>query len=164
MADKPTDPIMPQAVADRQPVGDNMSLRDIQRSMKKDPDGHGISALGYDGVLRTFDNERNVLDAVGLNPAQIRDYYDGLPMPERLLTADGRNISRRAICNDVMAMKPPLAEILRRGHLRADVKTHLFTFKIWYCRYELVKEYFDQQKQGLPLDLLEQRHDISDEN
>jgi hypothetical protein len=86
---------MPQAVADRQPVDDNMSLRDIQRSMKKDPDGHGISALGYDGVLRTFDDERNVLDAVGLNPTQIREYYDGLPMPERLLTADGRNISLR---------------------------------------------------------------------
>ncbi|PTB34846.1 uncharacterized protein TrAFT101_009461 [Trichoderma asperellum] len=94
MADKLPGPIIPQAVADRQPVGDNMSLRDIKRSMKKDPDGHGISSLGYDGVLRTFDNERNILDAVGLNPTQIREYYDGLPMPERLLTADGRNISR----------------------------------------------------------------------
>ncbi|UPL02309.1 hypothetical protein LCI18_013243 [Fusarium solani-melongenae] len=95
MADKLTDPIMPQAVTDRQPVDDNMSLRDIRRSMKRDPDGQSISALGYDGVLRTFDNERNVLDAVGLNPTQIREYYHGLPMPERLLTADGRNISRR---------------------------------------------------------------------
>ncbi|KAH7028209.1 uncharacterized protein B0I36DRAFT_246930 [Microdochium trichocladiopsis] len=62
--------------------------------MKKDPDGRGISALGYDGVLRTFDEERNVLDVVGLNPAQIREYYDGRPLPPRLLTADGRNISR----------------------------------------------------------------------
>ncbi|KAI1150898.1 hypothetical protein F4825DRAFT_387078 [Nemania diffusa] len=94
MADKLLNPTMPQAVADRQPVGDDMSLRDIKRSMKKDPDGHGISALGYDGVLRTFDKERNALDAVGLNPTQIREYYDGLPMPERLLTADGRKISR----------------------------------------------------------------------
>lgn len=85
---------MSQAATDRQPIGDNMSLRDIRRLMKKDPGGQGISALGYDGVLRTFDNERNVLDAVGLNPTQIREYYDGLPMPERFLTADGRNISR----------------------------------------------------------------------
>ncbi|KAI1131088.1 hypothetical protein F5Y10DRAFT_262472 [Nemania abortiva] len=85
---------MPQAVADRQPVGDDMSLRDVQKSMKKDPNGHGINALGYDGVLRSFDNERNVLDAVGLNPAQIREYYNGLEMPKRFLTADGRNISR----------------------------------------------------------------------
>lgn len=86
---------MPQTVADRQPVVDNMSLRDIKRSMKKDPDGHGISALGYDGVLRNFDAERKVLDAVGLNPTQIGEYYNGLPMPERLLTADGRNISHK---------------------------------------------------------------------
>jgi hypothetical protein len=63
--------------------------------MKRDPEGHGISALGYDGVLRTFDAERNILDAVGLNPNQIREYYEGLPMPERFFTADGRNVSRR---------------------------------------------------------------------
>lgn len=86
---------MPQAVADPESMGDKMSLRGIRRSMKRDPEGHGISALGYDGVLRTFDNERNVLDAVGLNPAQIREYYDGCPMPERFLTADGRGVSRR---------------------------------------------------------------------
>ncbi|KAM5365721.1 hypothetical protein ACJA88_012457 [Fusarium oxysporum] len=84
-----------QDVADRQLVVDNMSLRDIQRSMKRDPEGYGISALGYDGVLRTFDAERNILDAIGLNLTQIREYYDGLPMPERFLTADGRNVSRR---------------------------------------------------------------------
>ncbi|SPQ20027.1 5f4ccfaa-9c53-41fb-b043-8d5b9a86b7f8 [Thermothielavioides terrestris] len=85
----------PQAATDRQPVGgDDKSLSDIRRSMKRDPDGQGISGLGYDGVLRTFDAERNVLDAVGLSPAQIREYYDGLPLPERLRTADGRNVSR----------------------------------------------------------------------
>ncbi|KAG7407396.1 hypothetical protein Forpe1208_v013563 [Fusarium oxysporum f. sp. rapae] len=86
---------MPQAAADRQPVHDNMSLRNILKSMKKDPGGNGINALGYDGVLRSFDLERNVVDAVGLNPTQIREYYEGLPMPDRFLTADGRNISRR---------------------------------------------------------------------
>ncbi|RKK97291.1 hypothetical protein BFJ68_g14079 [Fusarium oxysporum] len=95
MADKLPDPTMPQGAADRQPVHDNMSLRNILKSMKKDPDGNGINALGYDGVLRSFDLERNVVDAVGLNPTQIREYYKGLPMPDRFLTADGRNISRR---------------------------------------------------------------------
>ncbi|SPJ72601.1 uncharacterized protein FTOL_02330 [Fusarium torulosum] len=86
---------MPQATADQQPVHDNMSLRDIFKSMKKDPDGNGINALGYDGVLRSFDPERNVVDAVGLNPTQIREYYERVPMPDRFLTADGRNVSRR---------------------------------------------------------------------
>ncbi|KAJ4266065.1 hypothetical protein NW762_004038 [Fusarium torreyae] len=105
---------MPLTVADGQPMGDNMSLRDIQRSMKKDPDGHGISALGYDGVLRTFDNERNVLDAVGLKPTQIREYYHGLPMPERLLIADGRNISPRDMFN-------PDAENIPRKFTKEDI-------------------------------------------
>ena len=62
--------------------------------MKRDPQGNGISALGYDGVFRTFDAERNVLDAVGLNPAQIREYYEGRPMPQRFLTSDGSQVSR----------------------------------------------------------------------
>ncbi|KAF5539396.1 hypothetical protein FMEXI_8885 [Fusarium mexicanum] len=88
-----------QVLTDQQTATDNMSLRDIRRSMKRDPEGHGISALGFDGVLRTFDAERNVLDAVGLNPTQIREYYDGLPMPDRFLTADGRFVSRRDMFN-----------------------------------------------------------------
>jgi hypothetical protein len=86
---------VPQNVGDRQSVHDNMSLREILDSMKHDPDGNGINALGYDGVLRSFDPERNVVDAVGLNPTQIREYYERVPMPDRFLTADGRNISRR---------------------------------------------------------------------
>ena len=72
---------------------DNKSLRDILGSMKKD-ERWGISGLGFDGVLRTFDKERNVVDAVGLSPAQIREYYEDIPMNKRFLTADGRNISR----------------------------------------------------------------------
>jgi hypothetical protein len=89
-------PTTPQAATDPQPAvgNDDKSLSDIRRSMKRDPDRQGISGLGLDGVLRTFDAERNVLDAVGLNPAQIREHYDGLPLPERLRTADGRNVSR----------------------------------------------------------------------
>ncbi|KAH7035962.1 uncharacterized protein B0I36DRAFT_347671 [Microdochium trichocladiopsis] len=86
-------PTTPQAVTDRQRMIENMSVYDILGSMKKAPAGQGIDALGYDGVLRRFDGERNVVDAVGLNPAQIREYYDELPLPPRFLTADGRNIS-----------------------------------------------------------------------
>ncbi|KAJ4129052.1 hypothetical protein NW768_007583 [Fusarium equiseti] len=85
---------MPQAAMNKQPISENMSLRDIRTSMKRDSNGYGISALGYDGVLRTFDTERNVLDAVGLNPIQIREYYEGRPMPERVLTSDGSKVSQ----------------------------------------------------------------------
>ncbi|KAH7029255.1 uncharacterized protein B0I36DRAFT_374826 [Microdochium trichocladiopsis] len=80
---------------DHQALSDMMSVRDLMRAMIRDPNGKGIGSLGYDGVLRTFDAERNVLDAIRLNPAQIREYYEGLPMPERFLTADGRNVSER---------------------------------------------------------------------
>ncbi|RBR06246.1 uncharacterized protein FIESC28_11133 [Fusarium coffeatum] len=85
---------MPQAVINQQIVSENMSLRDLRTSMKRDPEGNGISALGYDGVFRTFDAERNVLDAVGLNPTRIREFYEGRPMPERFLTSDGSRVSR----------------------------------------------------------------------
>ncbi|KXJ88456.1 hypothetical protein Micbo1qcDRAFT_17351 [Microdochium bolleyi] len=104
---------MPQAVADGQHVGDNMSLREVQTSMKRASDGQGISLLGYDGVLRTFDAERNVVDAVGLNPAQIREYYDGLPLPKRFLTADGRHVSRWDMFN-------PVAENIARKFTEED--------------------------------------------
>ncbi|CAJ0555397.1 Ff.00g054620.m01.CDS01 [Fusarium sp. VM40] len=82
-----------QAVADQQAVRDKMSLREIFDLMKEDPEGNTLNALGYDGVLRRFDPERNVLDAVGLNPTQVREYWEGLTIPDRFLIADGRNVS-----------------------------------------------------------------------
>jgi len=119
---------MSQTVADQQPVTDNMSLRDILDTMKKAPDGRGINALGYDGVLRSFDEERNVVDAIGLNPTQIREYYEDLPLPKRFLAADGRNISREDMFNpaaeniprkptgeDMAKMKAHNEELKRRG-------------------------------------------------
>ncbi|KAM0208122.1 hypothetical protein ACHAQI_007131 [Fusarium lateritium] len=114
------DGTMPQNVADRQSLHDNMSLRDILESMKHDPDGNGISALGYDGVLRSFDPERNVLDAVGLNPTQIREYWQGLSMPDRFLSADGRNISHKEM------FQPDAENIPKKftAEDRARVKAH----------------------------------------
>ena len=71
-----------------------MSLDDVYKTLKSDRDGKCLTMLGWDGVLRIYDDERNVLDAVGLNPAQIREYYKGLPMHKRFRVADGRTISR----------------------------------------------------------------------
>lgn len=72
---------------------ENMSVSDILSQLKKAPPGQGIAGLGYDGVLRRFDDDCNVIDAVGLCPAQIREYYDGWPFPPRFLTADSRDKS-----------------------------------------------------------------------
>lgn len=77
-------------------------------SMKRDPDGCGVVGLGFDGVLRNFDEERDVVDAVGLNPAQIKKYYEGLPMNTRFLTADGRNVPREK------GFHPDKENVLRR--------------------------------------------------
>ncbi|KAF5965943.1 hypothetical protein FBULB1_11976 [Fusarium bulbicola] len=103
----------PQDSASRQLAVNDMPLHDIRRLMKRDPDGHGISALGYNGVLRTFDAKRNVLDAVDLGPEQVREYYDGLPIPERFLTADGRSLS-------VKDMFYPNPEDIPRKHTEED--------------------------------------------
>src|SRR5690242_7469765 len=83
----------PQSIPDPQP--DTTPLRELTRSLKRDP--KGIGALGYDGVFRSFDEERNVVDAVGLSPAQIREYYADVPVtiPPKMLAADGRKVSRR---------------------------------------------------------------------
>ncbi|KAH6970233.1 hypothetical protein DER45DRAFT_590571 [Fusarium avenaceum] len=128
MADKRPEPTMDEVGADQQPMRDDMSVWDILKEMKSDPDGNGISGLGYDGVLRSFDLERNVVDAVGLNPTQILEYYEGVPMPDRFLTADGRKIShwvmfhpdaesipRKPTAEDYARVKAHNEELERRG-------------------------------------------------
>jgi hypothetical protein len=47
--------------------------------MKRDLSGKGFSHLGKDGVFRTISGNGEVLDARGLNPAQIKDFLDLLP-------------------------------------------------------------------------------------
>lgn len=76
--------------------------------------------LGWDGVLRIYDEDRNVLDAAGLNPAQIAEYHKGLPMHERFLAADGRNISREKWFNPDAENIPrkPTAEELAESNAR----------------------------------------------
>ncbi|KAM0351874.1 hypothetical protein ACHAPU_002387 [Fusarium lateritium] len=93
-----------------------MSLREVFASMKEDPEGKSVNCLGYDGVLRKFDVERNIIDAVGLNPTQIREYYQGRWTPERLLAADGRNVSREVMFNpdaENIPKKPTAEDIAR---------------------------------------------------
>ncbi|KAK3392111.1 hypothetical protein B0T20DRAFT_423160 [Sordaria brevicollis] len=75
---------------------DDMTLKEIFKSMKQEPNRKGIWCLGHDGVLRHFDAVRNVVDARGLTQPQIREYYNHVPdnqMPPELLTADGRTVS-----------------------------------------------------------------------
>ncbi|KAI1175470.1 hypothetical protein F4777DRAFT_550063 [Nemania sp. FL0916] len=92
MSDDAQSQAMPE-ITNPQPAFDDMTLDEIFRAMKSD--SHGLFCLGYDGVLRSFDAVRNVVDARGLTQPQIREYYDvpGDQIPPAFLTADGRNVS-----------------------------------------------------------------------
>ncbi|KAL7935965.1 hypothetical protein V8C35DRAFT_296487 [Trichoderma chlorosporum] len=48
--------------------------------MQRDPSGKGFMHLGKDGVLRTLSAEHKVVDAKGLNPGQIKQMLDSLPV------------------------------------------------------------------------------------
>lgn len=48
--------------------------------MKRDPSGKGFTHLGKDGVLRTMSGNNEVLDARGLDPEQIKNFLDMVPL------------------------------------------------------------------------------------
>ncbi|KAK5130447.1 hypothetical protein LTR08_002011 [Meristemomyces frigidus] len=68
----------------------------VRRSMKRDPSGKGIGGLGRDGVWRNFDSNRQVVDARGLSPAQIKQWLDRTPFEQAVEDAmrgvDGRTV------------------------------------------------------------------------
>ena len=84
----------------------------IMTKMKKSPSG--IFMLGDDGVMRSFTgpSTRDVLDAVPLSPAQIKQYLDMRPWTQeaedRFRGVDGRKVV------DHQALFHPPAELDRR--------------------------------------------------
>ncbi|KUJ15331.1 uncharacterized protein LY89DRAFT_109012 [Mollisia scopiformis] len=62
--------------------------------MKIDPEG--VFMLGTDGVLRSFDENHMVLDAVGLSPEQIKEMLDQHPwdqeIEDKYRGVDGTNV------------------------------------------------------------------------
>ncbi|KAH7024850.1 uncharacterized protein B0I36DRAFT_366756 [Microdochium trichocladiopsis] len=101
------------------PSSDNeLPLGELTKDLKSSLDG--IWALGVDGVLRSFDGERNVLDARRLGPAQIREYVGLEVLPDVLLGVDGRQASE-------WDMYHPAAEDIPRkptGEDRARTRRH----------------------------------------
>ncbi len=78
-----------------QHVTDDMALDEEFKVMKRDP--YGLFCLGHDGVLRSFDAARNIVDARGLTQpqVQVRKHHD-VPedqIPPTFLRADGHNVS-----------------------------------------------------------------------
>jgi hypothetical protein len=74
-------------------------LNEILKDMKKDDLG-GMQ-LGIDGVMRSFDADRNIVDAVGLSAKQIELWFDRMPpavrtrfKQEQYEGVDGTNVPR----------------------------------------------------------------------
>lgn len=84
------------------------------RSLKLDPEG--VVMLGHDGVMRSFDGtyERNVVDAIGFSPAQIKSFLDRFPEPwtqeteDKFRGVDGRKvIGEEALYHPADDLRPP---------------------------------------------------------
>ncbi|KXJ84684.1 hypothetical protein Micbo1qcDRAFT_170037 [Microdochium bolleyi] len=102
-------------------------------------DLRGLHALGRDGVLRSFDAERNIIDARVLTQAQVREYYADVPAeltPDWVLTVDGldvsewdmyhpapEDISKKATEEDRAAARRHSNELRRREFLVVIPKT-----------------------------------------
>ena len=76
-------------------------------SLKRDP--QGMFDLGSDGVLRSFDGpyKHNVIDAVGLTPAQIKELLDARPWSQEI-EDKFRGVDGRQVTDHKSLFEPPL--------------------------------------------------------
>lgn len=85
-------------------------LSTILKSLKRDPSGKGYSTLCRDGAWRNFDTNRQVVDARGLSPAQIKDWLDRGPFDklteETFRGVDGRTLSQHDLFHPKQSILP----------------------------------------------------------
>lgn len=78
------------------PLPPSISGLQAIRQLKRDPSGKGCTMLGHDGVCRSFDGDRNVVDAIGLSTRQIEELLDRTELSRqienRFRGVDGRNV------------------------------------------------------------------------
>ncbi|KAL2847864.1 hypothetical protein BJY01DRAFT_212367 [Aspergillus pseudoustus] len=90
----------------------NPAAKAITKSLKHDPTGAGFTHLATDGVLRSFDGDRNVIDYRPLSPEEIAVWLEPWPpaLREKLIPmfegVDGRNVT------DVEQLLHPRPELL----------------------------------------------------
>lgn len=74
------------------------------KSLQKDPGGRGFTHLATDGVLRSFDGDRNVVDYRKLSPEEIELVSEIYPpayraqIKEEFAGVDGRNVTDTQQC------------------------------------------------------------------
>ena len=82
------------------PLSENQQeLGKILKSLKQDPTLMGCISLGTDGVLRSLTADRNVVDAVALNPGLVKAMLDRLPfdqgIEDKYRGVDGTSVPRK---------------------------------------------------------------------
>lgn len=84
--------------------------------MKQDPELQGLFSLDMDGVLRSWDADRNVVDAVPLSPELIKAYNELPPPPSEAVSSayegiDGTKVPKEQWFKSPQHLIPePLAE------------------------------------------------------
>lgn len=118
-------------------------LRNLIYAMKHDPTLQGMVCMGEDGVLRSFDADRNIVDAVPLRPELITAYFEPTP-PEELdkyevtKGVDGRDVPEEQWFHPPKELIPaPLAEEHRE---RDPEKLEKYRQMYYEDRAKLVEE------------------------
>jgi len=80
-------------------------------SLKKDPMGHWFSSLGADGVMRIYHSDTfEIIDAVRLTTAQIKQFLDRLPFDQakedKFRGVDGLGVSDEDMFNPPEEIRP----------------------------------------------------------
>ncbi|PGH29515.1 hypothetical protein GX50_07739 [[Emmonsia] crescens] len=99
---------------------DQRELSAILKGLKHDASLQGCISLGKDGVLRSLNADRDVVDAAGLNPKQITACLRRLPAgfidEAEYAGVDGTKISRTLWFKpDKGILPPPLSQEKREG-------------------------------------------------
>ncbi|KAK4575298.1 hypothetical protein LTR86_001151 [Recurvomyces mirabilis] len=83
----------------------------IIAGLKKDPTGQGITHIGDDGIIRTYDGQGNVLDNAPLSTAQLNAHLSNLPTllqpHEAHLRDTYRNVSGHDVTDMSQILTPP---------------------------------------------------------
>ncbi|KAI1498858.1 hypothetical protein F5X99DRAFT_392001 [Biscogniauxia marginata] len=103
-----------------------LSARQVLRSLERDPTGKGFSALGVDGVLRTFSADYTIVDARGLTPAQIKEMLDSRPWSkdaeDAYRGADGTKVSQEGLFNPPPEILPKKPSAEEKARLRREIE------------------------------------------
>ncbi|KAL3445893.1 hypothetical protein BJX65DRAFT_280563 [Aspergillus insuetus] len=108
----------------------NPEAKEIMSSLKHDPTGRGFTHLATDGVLRSFDGDRKVVDYRQLSPEEIQIVLHIYPphmreqIKDKFVGVDGRNVKdEEALWNPGEEIGPLMAGEEEGGGAKAPSST-----------------------------------------